>query len=201
MGTFDHSMKCLNCYSEYIPTLLYPICEQCGFCYYCRRFLSCIHYKEDLSNMLKKCPQGQSLRLPGRGYKDLTCGERKWDSYTELSLSLISRSPYDCFAAVLVIDESTRRGLGKSNMLVLLSKLQAMQYPQNCYIEIVPTGSSDIDIIRIVDSYKAIPVFLLTSDKELYNRVLPKAILVKSKGTSNAVRIIFNAIRYRIKRL
>ena len=57
------------------------------------------------------------------------------------SLSLIGRTPYDGFAAVLVIDESTRRGLGKSNMLVLLRKLQAMQYPLNCYIDIVPTGT------------------------------------------------------------
>ncbi len=194
-------MKCLNCYSEYIPTLLHPICEQCGFCYYCRRFLSCIHYKEDLPNMLIKCPQRQPLQMPGQGYKELTYRERKWDSYRELSLSLISRTPYDRFAAVLVIDESTRRGLGKSNMLVLLRKLQAMQYPLSCYIDIVPTGSSDIEIIRIVGSYKAIPVFLLTSDKELYNKLLPKAILVKSKGTSNAVRIIFNTIRNRVKRL
>ena len=67
--------------------------------------------------------------------------------------------------------------------------------------EIVPTGSSDIEIMRIAGSYKAIPVFLLTSDKELYAELSPKAILIKSKGTSNAVRIIFNAIRYRIKRL
>lgn len=151
--------------------------------------------------MLKKCPHGQSLRLSAQGHKDSKCGERKWDSYTELSLSLIGRTPYDGFAAVLVIDESTRRGLGKSKMLVLLRKLQAMQYPLNCYIDIVPTGSSDIDIVRIMGSYKAIPVFLLTSDKELYDKLLPKAILVKSKGTSNAVRIIYSAIRYRIKRL
>jgi hypothetical protein len=191
-------MKCLNCYSEYIPTLLYPICEQCGFCYYCRTFLSCIHYKEDLPSMLKKCPPRQSSV---QEHKDLTYRERKWDSYRELSPNLISRTPYDCFAAVLVIDESTRRGLGKSNMLILLRKLHAMQPPLNCYIDIVPTGSSDIEIMRIVGSYKAIPVFLLTSDKELYAKLLPKAILVKSKGTSNAVRIIFNAIRYRIKRL
>jgi hypothetical protein len=191
-------MKCLNCYSEYIPTLLYPICEQCGFCYYCRTFLSCIHYKEDLPSMLKKCPPRQSSV---QEHKDLTYRERKWDSYRELSPILISRTPYDCFAAVLVIDESTRRGLGKSNMLILLRKLHAMQPPLNCYIDIVPTGSSDIEIMRIVGSYKAIPVFLLTSDKELYAKLLPKAILVKSKGTSNAVRIIFNAIRYRIKRL
>jgi hypothetical protein len=194
-------MKCLNCYSEYIPTLLFPICKQCGFCYYCRRFLSCIHYKEELLSTLKKCPHGQSLRLPTQGYKDLKCDKRKWDSYTELSLSLIGRTPYDGFAAVLVIDESTRRGLGKSNMLVLLRKLQAMQYPLNCYIDIVPTGSSDIDIIRIVGSYKAIPVFLLTSDKELYDKLSPKAILVKSKGTSDAVRLIYSTIKYRIKRL
>ena len=189
-------MKCLNCYSEYIPTLLNPICAQCGFCYYCRSFLSCIHYKEDRPNTMKKCPQIRS-----QGSKDSTQRERKWDSYRELSLLLMSRTPCDWFAAVLIIDESIRRGLGKSNMLVLLRKLQAMQYPLNCYIDIVPSGISDIEIIRIVGSYKAIPVFLLTSDKVLYEKLLPKAILVKSKGTSNAARIIYNTIRYRIKRL
>ena len=194
-------MKCLNCYSEYIPTLTYPICEQCGFCYYCRSFLSCFHYEEGTPNPLKKYPQEQSLCLASQGYKNLKYSEKNWDSYRELSLSLICKSPYDCFAAVVVIDESTRRGLGKSNMVMLLRKLLMMQYPLNCYIDIVPTGSSDIEIIRIVDSYKAIPVFLLTSDKELYNKLLPKAILVKSKGTGDAVRIIFNTIRYRIKRI
>jgi hypothetical protein len=79
--------------------------------------------------------------------------------------------------------------------------LQMMQQPLNCYIDILPTGSSDNDIIRIVNSYKAIPVFLLTSDKELSKQLPNEAILVKSKGTSNAVRIIYNTIRYRIKRL
>jgi hypothetical protein len=194
-------MKCLNCYSEYIPTLLNPICEKCGFCYYCRGFLSCVHYKEDLPKTLKGYLQKQSLHLSGQGSKVLTHPDRNWDSYRELSQSLISRSPHDCYAAVLAIDESTRRGMGKSNMLLLLRKLQAMQYPLNCYIDIIPSGSSDIEIIRIVNSYKAIPVFLLTSDKELYDKLSPKAILVKSKGTSNAARIIFNTIIYRIKRL
>jgi len=75
-----------------------------------------------------------------------------------------------------------------------------MQHPLKCYLDIVPTGSSDNEILQIVDSYKAIPVFLLTSDKELSNKLLGKAILVKSKGTSNAIRIIYNTIRYRIKR-
>ena len=194
-------MKCLNCYSEYIPTLLKPICEKCGFCYYCRGFLSCVHYNEDLPHTLKGCPQRQSLQLSGEGSKVLTHHDRNWDSYKELSLSLMSTTPYDRYGAVLVIDESTRRGLGKSHTLMLLRKLQTMRYPLNCYIDIVPSGSSDIEITRIVGSYKAIPVFLLTSDKVLYEKLLPKAILVKSKGTSNAARIIYNTIRYRIKRL
>ena len=194
-------MKCLNCYSEYVPTLSYPICERCGFCYYCRSFLSCVHYKVNVPNTLKGSPQRQSLKLSSQGTKVLTHRDRNWDSYRKLSPSLTSKTPFDCYAVVVVIDESTRRGLGKKNMLVLLRNLQAMQYPLNCYIDIVPSGSSDIEIIRIVDSYKAIPVFLLTSDKELCDKLLPKAILVKSKGTSNAARIIFNTIRYRIKRL
>ena len=197
-------MNCLNCYSEYIPTLSNPICQQCGFCYYCRDFLSCIHYKEkeeDNICRLKRYPQKHSLRLSSQAYRNRAQEEKKWDSYRELSLSLENRDPHGCFAAVIIIDESTRRGLGKSNMIMLLHKLQMMQQPLNCYIDILPTGSSDNDIIRIVNSYKAIPVFLLTSDKELSKQLPNEAILVKSKGTSNAVRIIYNTIRYRIKRL
>jgi hypothetical protein len=114
---------------------------------------------------------------------------------------LDSKSPHNCFDAAVIIDESTRRGLGKSNMIMLIHKLQMMQHPLKCYVDIVPTGSSDDEILQIVDSYRAIPVFLLTSDKELSNKLLGKAILVKSKGTSNAVRIIHNTIRYRIKRI
>ena len=194
-------MKCFNCYSDYLPTLLFPICRQCGFCHYCRRFLSCIHYKEDLPQTLKKHSKGQIQQLTGHGCKNSTNRERDWDSYGVLSLSLIGRNPYDRFAAVLVIDESIRRGLGKSKMLVLLRRLQAMRYPLNCRIDIVPTGTSDIEIIQSVGSFKSIPVFLLTSDKELYNKLFPKAILAKSKGTRNAVRIIFDTVTYKIKRL
>ena len=194
-------MKCLNCFSEYIPTLAYPICEHCGFCYYCRSFLSCIHYKEDTPSTLKISSQRQSLQSPNQDHKNRTNGERSWDSYKELSLLLESKSPHNCFDAAVIIDESTRRGLGKSNMIMLIHKLQMMQHPLKCYVDIIPTGSSDNEILQIVDSYRAIPVFLLTSDKELSNKLLGKAILVKSKGTSNAVRIIHNTIRYRIKRI
>ena len=35
-------MKCLNCYFEYSPSLVNPICSSCGFCYYCREF-ACYH--------------------------------------------------------------------------------------------------------------------------------------------------------------
>ena len=38
-------MKCFNCYHEFLPTLSKPICQKCGFCYYCRDF-SCSHYDE-----------------------------------------------------------------------------------------------------------------------------------------------------------
>ena len=141
------------------------------------------------------------LQLPDEGCRGPTNRESGWDSYSELSAMLINRAPFNRFAAVLVIDESTRRGLGKSNMLTLLRKLQSMRYPLNCYIDIVPTGSSDIEIIRIVDSYKSIPVYLVTSDKALNDKLKSKAILVKSKGTNEAVRIVFNTIKRRISRL
>jgi len=38
-------MKCLNCYSEYHPTIHSPICPNCGFCYYCRDF-TCFHHEK-----------------------------------------------------------------------------------------------------------------------------------------------------------
>jgi len=41
-------MKCLNCYSEFHPTLLNPICQHCGYCYYCRDFI-CFHHDRGIS--------------------------------------------------------------------------------------------------------------------------------------------------------
>ena len=103
----------------------------------------------------------------------------------------------DC-VAVAIIDESVRRRLGKLHMHELVKKFQD---EVNWYIDIVPTASSDNEIIRIVDSYVDIPVLLLTSDKELYERLHGKAVFIKSKGNSNGVRIIYNTIKRRFTRL
>lgn len=81
----------------------------------------------------------------------------------------------------------------------LVRKLQDDE--MNWYIDIIPTASSDDDIIRIVDSYVDIPVLLLTSDKELYERLPGKAVFIKSKGDSNGVRIIYNTVKRRVTRL
>jgi hypothetical protein len=99
----------------------------------------------------------------------------------------------------VIIDESVRRRLGKLHMHELMKKLQDEE--MNWYIDIVPTGSSDNDIIRSVDSYVDIPVLLLTSDKELYEGLPGRAVFIKSKGDSNRVRIIYNTLRRRMSRL
>jgi hypothetical protein len=102
-------------------------------------------------------------------------------------------------AAVVIIDESVRRRLGKLHMHELVNKLQDEE--MNWYLDIIPTATSDDDIIRIVDSYLDTPVLLLTSDKELYERLPGKAVFIKSKGNSNGVRIICNIVKRRITRL
>ena len=107
------------------------------------------------------------------------------------------RALKDC-VAVAIIDESVRRRLGKLHMHELVKKFQD---EVNWYIDIVPTASSDNEIIRIVDSYVDIPVLLLTSDKELYERLHGKAVFIKSKGNSNGVRIIYNTVKRRFTRL
>jgi hypothetical protein len=107
------------------------------------------------------------------------------------------RALKDC-VAVAIIDESVRRRLGKLYMHELVKKFQD---EVNWYIDIVPTASSDNEIIRIVDSYVDIPVLLLTSDKELYERLPGKAVFIKSKGNSNGVRIIYNTVKRRFTRL
>jgi hypothetical protein len=108
------------------------------------------------------------------------------------------RALKDC-VAVVIIDESVRRRLGKLHMRELVKKLQDEE--MDWYIDIVPTACSDDDIIRSVDSYVDIPVLLLTSDKELYETLPGRAVFIKSKGDRNGVRIIFNTLKRRISRL
>ena len=122
---------------------------------------------------------------------------KNWGTCDALVVLSNKRALKDC-VAVAIIDESVRRRLGKLHMHELVKKFQD---EVNWYIDIVPTASSDNEIIRIVDSYVDIPVLLLTSDKELYERLHGKAVFIKSKGNSNGVRIIYNTIKRRFTRL
>jgi len=122
---------------------------------------------------------------------------KNWGTCDALVVLSNKRALKDC-VAVAIIDESVRRRLGKLHMHELVKKFQD---EVNWYIDIVPTSSSDNEIIRIVDSYVDIPVLLLTSDKELYERLHGKAVFIKSKGNSNGVRIIYNTVKRRFTRL
>ena len=122
---------------------------------------------------------------------------KNWGTCDALVVLSNKRALKDC-VAVAIIDESVRRRLGKLHMHELVKKFQD---EVNWYIDIVPTASSDNEIIRIVDSYVDIPVLLLTSDKELYERLHGKAVFIKSKGNSNGVRIIYNTVKRRFTSL
>jgi predicted RNA-binding protein associated with RNAse of E/G family len=135
------------------------------------------------------------LKITQRGQQKTT---KNWGTYDGL-LVLSNRRALKHCAAVLIIDESVRRRLGKLHMHELVNKLQDEE--MNWYLDIIPTATSDDDIIRIVDSYLDTPVLLLTSDKELYERLPGKAVFIKSKGNSNGVRIICNIVKRRITRL
>lgn len=73
----------------------------------------------------------------------------------------------------------------------------------NCYADIIPTGTSDNDIIKVINSYVDIPALILTSDKDLYRRLLGRSLFVKARkgSNNNTVRIITKAIKHRISRL
>jgi predicted RNA-binding protein associated with RNAse of E/G family len=135
------------------------------------------------------------LKITQRGQQKTT---KNWGTYDGL-LVLSNRRALEHYAAVVIIDESVRRRLGKLHMHELVNKLQDEE--MNWYLDIIPTATSDDDIIRIVDSYLDTPVLLLTSDKELYERLPGKAVFIKSKGNSNGVRIICNIVKRRITRL
>jgi hypothetical protein len=135
------------------------------------------------------------LEITQRGQQKTT---KNWGTYDGL-LVLSNRRALKDYAAVVIIDESVRRRLGKLHMHELVNKLQDEE--MNWYLGIIPTATSDDDIIRIIDSYLDTPVLLLTSDKELYERLPGKAVFIKSKGNSNGVRIICNIVKRRITRL
>lgn len=182
-------MKCFNCYCEFLPTLARPLCKECGFCYYCRDFLSCIHSGIDKDQYENK---NQPQTLPATTKKNI----QKWDSYNDIVYRLSSSIPEDN-EAVIVIDESVRRKLGKLHILDLIQNLTSPEV--NCYVDIIPTGSSDNDVIQVFKSYVNIPAFILTSDKGLYMKLLGRSLFVRS-NRGNAIRLVTEAIKHRISR-
>jgi hypothetical protein len=200
-------LKCLNCYSEFVPTLSSPLCQQCGFCYYCRDFFSCIHYGQDNDQNKKQKyqeqQQQQQQQLPQSPSKNKKKNDiQNWDSYTDLlsSTTLTGRAPApENSTAVIVIDESLRRKLGKLHILELVKKLTSPEI--NCYVDIIPTGTSDDEVIKVFNSYVNIPAIIVTSDKGLCKRLPANSLFIKTNKGSNALRVITQAIRHRISRL
>ena len=197
-------MKCFNCYTEYVPTLSNPLCHECGFCYYCRDFFSCFHYdtgNKDYNYNLEQQQQQELLpQTPGKNDKKNNI--QNWDSYNDLvSSTSLTKTPPDLenSTAVIVIDESVRRKLGKLHISELIKKLTSLE--MNYYVDIIPTGTSDNDVIKVFNSYVDIPVLILTSDKGLYEKLPAHSLFVKAKKGSNAVRIITEEVKHRISRL
>jgi hypothetical protein len=66
-------------------------------------------------------------------------------------------------------------------------------------VDIIPTGTSDNDVIKVFKSYVNILALILTSDKDLYMKLLGRSVFVKA-NRSNAIRIVTEAIKHRISR-
>ena len=80
--------------------------------------------------------------------------------------------------------------------------VQKLTSPEmNCYVDIIPTGTSDNEVIKVFNSYVNIPAIIVTSDKGLCERLSANSLFIKTKKGSNAVRVIAQAIRHRISRL
>ena len=179
-------MKCFNCYSEFLPTLSKPLCHECGFCYYCRDFFACVHYDTDNKDYNHTEQQQQPLpQTPGKNEKKNNI--QNWDSYNDLvSSTSLTKTPPDLenSTAVIVIDESVRRKLGKLYISELIKKLTSPE--MNCFVDIIPTGTSDNDVIKVFNSYIDIPAIILTSDKGLYGKLPAHSLFVRAKKGSNA---------------
>jgi hypothetical protein len=71
----------------------------------------------------------------------------------------------------------------------------------NCYVDIIPTGISDNEVIKVFNSYVNTRTLIMSSDKRLCERLPANSLFIKTKKGSNAVRVITHAIRHRISRL
>ena len=197
-------MKCFNCYSEYVPTLSKPLCHECGFCYYCRDFFSCFHYdvanKDYNYNLEQQQQEQQPLQSQSPRKNEKKNNIQNWDSYNDLvSSTNLTKTPPDLENSTAVIDESVRRKLGKLHILELIKKLTSPE--MNYYVDIIPTGTPDNDVIKVFNSYVDIPALILTSDKGLYEKLPAHSLFVKAKKGSNAIRIITEEVKHRISRL
>jgi hypothetical protein len=123
---------------------------------------------------------------------------QKWDSYNDIA-STLTMPTLEESAAVIVIDESVRRKLGKLHILELIQNIAGPE--MNCYVDIIPSGTSDNDVIKVFNSYADFPAVILTSDKNLHRELLGHSLFVKAKKGNDAVRIITKAIKHRILRL
>ena len=121
------------------------------------------------------------------------------DLYKNTLTSPIYPAISNCSYTLVVIDESVRRKLGKIHFSELI--LQITSKEMNWCVDILPTGTSDNDIIKVFNSYVNIPAIILTSDKDLHRKLLGHSILVKTKKGGNAVRIIIESLKHRISRL
>ena len=101
-------MKCFNCYSEFLPTLSKPLCQECGFCYYCRDFLSCFHYDVDKDNNQK--PKQSTSSHKGN--------IQKWDSYNDIA-STLTMPTLEESAAVI---EEEEEDLSLSAAVIMISR-------------------------------------------------------------------------------
>jgi hypothetical protein len=61
------------------------------------------------------------------------------------------------------------------------------------YADIIPTGTSDKDVIKVFNSYVDIPALILTSDKDLYRKLFGRSLFAKAKKGSDPVRIVIKA--------
>ena len=94
--------------------------------------------------------------------------------------------------AVIVIDESLRLKLGKLHILELVQKLTSPG--MNRYVDIIPTDTSDNEVIKVFNSYVNTPTLIVTSDKRLCERLPANSLFIKTKKGSNAVRVIKHRI-------
>jgi hypothetical protein len=62
-----------------------------------------------------------------------------------------------------------------------------------CYADIILTGTSDKDVIKVFNSHVYTTALILTFDKDLYRKLFGRSLFVKAKKGSDPVRIVTKA--------